>query len=193
MDCLCPIPNEEEEIKLNVIQFYAPTNDADQDKKDTFYQQLQDVIDSKGNKDITIVMGDFNAKIGADNTGYEDTIGTQGLEQMNENGERFAEMCALNQLVIGCSIFPHKRIHKATWRSPDHETENQIDHICIKQRFGRSCKDVRVMTGADVASDHHLVVTQIRLRLKKFKKKPAQRSEQVQRRSTERNIETRKF
>ena len=50
------------EIKLNVIQCYAPTND--EDKKDTVYQQLQDVIDSKGNKDITIVMGDFNAKIG---------------------------------------------------------------------------------------------------------------------------------
>ena len=89
---------------------------------------------------------------------------------MNENSERFADMCALNQLVIGGSIFPNKRVHKATWRSPDHLTENQIDHICIKQKFRRSCKDVRVMRGADVASDHHLVVTQIRLRLKKFKK-----------------------
>ena len=78
-------------------------------------------------------------------------------------------MCALNQLVIGGSIFPQKRIHKATWRSPDHVTENQIDHICINQRFRRSCKDVRVIRGADVASDHHLVVTQIRLRLKKLK------------------------
>ena len=133
------------EIKLNVIQCYAPTNDADEDKKGTFYQQLQDVIDSKGNKDITIVMGDFNAKCGADITGYEDTMGTQGLGQMNENGMRFADMCALNQLVIGGSIFPHKRIHKATWRSPDNVTENQIDHICINQRFRRSCKDVRVM------------------------------------------------
>ena len=99
------------EIKLNGIQCYTPTNDADEDKKDTVYQQLQDVIDSKGNKDITIVMGDFNAKIGADKTGYEDTMGTQGLGQMNENGERFADMCVLNQLVIGGTIFPHKRIH----------------------------------------------------------------------------------
>ena len=91
---------------------------------------------------------------------------------MNENGERFADMCALNQLVIGGSIFPHKfkRIHKATWRSPDHVTEYQIDHICINQRFRSICKDVRVMRGADVASDHHLVVTQIRMRLKKLKK-----------------------
>ena len=144
--CLCS--TRKKEIKLNVIQCYAPTNDADEDKKDTFYQQQQDVIDSKGNKDITIVMGDFNAKIGADNTGYEDRMGTQGLGQMNENGELFADMCALNQLVMGGSIFPHKRIHKATWRSPDHVTENQIDHICINQRFRRSCKDVRVMRGA---------------------------------------------
>ena len=65
-------------------------------------------------RDITIVMGDFNAKIGADSTGYEDTIGTQGLGQMNENGERFADMCAVNQMVTGGSIFSHKRIHKAT-------------------------------------------------------------------------------
>nr|KAG5691347.1 hypothetical protein BaRGS_033396 [Batillaria attramentaria] len=53
--------------------------------------------------------------------------------------------CALNQLVIGGSIFPHKRIHKATWRSPDHVTENQIDHICISRKFRRSWRDVRVM------------------------------------------------
>nr|KAG5694141.1 hypothetical protein BaRGS_001468 [Batillaria attramentaria] len=114
-------------------------------KEDDFYQQLQTVIDRGGAKDMTILMGDFNAKIGSDNTGYENTMGTHGLGQMNENGECFADFCALNQLVIGGSIFPHKRIHKATWRSPDHVTENQIDHICISRKFRRSWRDVRVM------------------------------------------------
>ena len=90
-------------------------------------------------------MGDFNAKIGMDNTGYEDIMGTHGLGQMNEKGERFADLCALNQLVIGGSIFPHKRIHKATWISPNHVTENHIDHICISRKFRRSWQDVRVM------------------------------------------------
>nr|KAG5700280.1 hypothetical protein BaRGS_022907 [Batillaria attramentaria] len=118
-------------------------------KKNDFYQQLQTVIDRGGAKDMTILMGDFNAKIGSDNTGYEDTMGTHGLGQMNEDGERFADFCALNQLVIGGSIFPHKRIHKATWRSPDHVTENQIDQICISRKFRRSWRDVHVMRGAD--------------------------------------------
>ncbi|KAI8484441.1 hypothetical protein Bbelb_378740 [Branchiostoma belcheri] len=98
-------------------------------------------------------------------------MGTHGMGQMNENGERFADLCSLNQLVIGGSIFPHKRIHKATWRSPDHVTENQIDHVCISRKFRRSLQDVRVMRGADVPSDHHLLATAVRLRLKNHKPK----------------------
>ncbi|VDO87290.1 unnamed protein product [Schistosoma margrebowiei] len=67
-------------------------------------------------------MGDFNAKVGTDNTGYEDIMGRQGLGERNENGERFANLCAFNKPVIGGTIFPHKRIHKTTWTSPDHTT-----------------------------------------------------------------------
>ena len=113
-------------------------------------------------------MGDFNAKIGMDNTGYEDIMGAHGLGQMNENGELFADLCALNQRVIGGSIFPHKRIHKATWISPNHVTENQIDHICISRKVRRSWQDVRVMRGAGLSSDHHLLMTTVRLRLKRI-------------------------
>ena len=110
-----------------------------------------------------MTMGYFNAKIGSDNTVYEDTMGTHGLGVMNDNGERFANLCANNQLVIGGSIFPHKRIHKATWISPDH----QIDHICISRKFRRAWQDVRVRRGADVPSDHYILLTTVRLRLKK--------------------------
>ncbi|VDP61610.1 unnamed protein product, partial [Schistosoma curassoni] len=76
-------------------------------------------------------MRDLNAKVGIDNTGYEDIMGRHGLGERNENAERSANLCAFNKLVIGGPILPHKRIHKATWISPDHTTENQIDHICI--------------------------------------------------------------
>ncbi|VDP46933.1 unnamed protein product [Schistosoma mattheei] len=89
------------------------------------------------------------------------------MGERNENAERFANLCAINELVIGDTIFPHKRIHKATWISPDHTTENQIDDICITKNFRRSMEDVRTNIGADIASNHHLVVTKMELKLKK--------------------------
>ena len=85
---------KKKDIMLNITQYYAPTTDAEEEgKKDDFYQQLQAVLGRRGAKDITILMGDFNAKIGMDNTGYEDIMGTHGLGQMDENGERFADLC----------------------------------------------------------------------------------------------------
>jgi len=154
-------------INLNIVQCYAPTNDKDEETKEDFYNRLQDTLDKTREKDVTILMGDFNAKIGSENKDYPETLGREGLGTMNENGEFFSDFCARNKFVIGGSIFPHKRIHKATWLSPDLHTENQIDHICIRQKFRRSMQDVRVQRGADAASDHHLVVTKLKLKLKK--------------------------
>ncbi|VDP35714.1 unnamed protein product [Schistosoma margrebowiei] len=96
------------------------------------------------------------------NTGYEDIMGRQGLGEKNENGERFANLCAFNKLVIGGTIFPHKRIHKTTWTSPDHTTQNQIDHIFINKKFKRTIKDVETKRGTDKASDHHLLVAKMK-------------------------------
>lgn len=154
-------------INLNIVQIYAPTNTATFENKELFYNRLQEVMDNLPRKDVNILMGDANAKIGTDNTGYEAIMGRDGLGVMNENGEMFANFCAFNNFVIGGSIFPHKRIHKATWVSPDGVTENQIDHFCISHRFRCSLDDVRVQRGADVGSDHHMVLAKIKIRLRK--------------------------
>ncbi|VDP12342.1 unnamed protein product, partial [Schistosoma margrebowiei] len=154
---------------MNIIQCYAPTNDYDEDAKDQFYNRVQSIIEKCPTKDLTILMGDFNAKVGTDNTGYEDIMGRHRLGERNENGERFANLCAFNKLVIGGTIFPHKRIQKTTWTSPDHTTPNQIDHICINKTFRRTVEDVRTKRGADITSDHHLLVEKMKLKLKKHR------------------------
>nr|KAG5692145.1 hypothetical protein BaRGS_020693 [Batillaria attramentaria] len=154
-------------INMDVIQCYAPTNDSEEEDKEEFYTRLSTIIQSRPRRNIIITMGDFNAMIGSDNRGYEEIMGQQGLGEMNDNGEKFADLCALNNLVIRGSLFHHRRIHKATWVSPDLSTENQIDHVCIGRKFRRSLQDVRVKRGADVASDHHLLVARLKLKLKK--------------------------
>ncbi|VDO95361.1 unnamed protein product [Schistosoma margrebowiei] len=158
---------KKEVITMNIIQCYAPTNDSNYDIKDQFYERLQSIIEKCPRKDFTILMGDLNAKVGIDNTGYEDITGRHGLGQRNENGERFANLCAFNKLVIGGTIIPHKRIQKATWISPDYTTENQIDHICINKKFRKAMEDVRTRRSAGMASEHHLVVANLKLKLKK--------------------------
>lgn len=94
-------------------------------------------------------------------------MGKQGIREMNENGERFADLCATNNLVIRGSVFPHKWIHKDTWISPDLSAENHIDHVCITKKFRRSLQDIRVKRGADAASDHHLLIARMKLKLKR--------------------------
>ena len=58
-------------------------------------------------------------------------------------------------------------MHKATWVSPDGKTENQINHITIGRKWG-SLLDTRVKKDADVASDHHLLLGTVRIKLKKY-------------------------
>lgn len=154
------------QINISLFQCYAPTNEADEESKDAFYDQLQKEIDKTPNHDIKIIMGDLNSKVGCDNTGYERTMGQQGCGRMNENGERLVEFCSTNNLVIGGTLFPHKDIHKLTWYSPNLRDKNQIDHFIINNTWRRSLLDVRVKRGADIGSDHQLVTAELKLKLR---------------------------
>ncbi|XP_047499519.1 craniofacial development protein 2-like [Penaeus chinensis] len=72
-----------------VIQCYAPTTDCNDDEIDNFYDQLDEAITQCKSQDITIVMGDFNVKIGQNEDGK--TVGKFGLGQRNEKGEKLEE------------------------------------------------------------------------------------------------------
>ena len=62
--------------------------------------------------DSQVVVGDMNAKIGKDNDKWKGTMWKEGLGQMNENGLLFADLCALNELIIGGTLFPYKPTNK---------------------------------------------------------------------------------
>ncbi|XP_062620528.1 uncharacterized protein LOC134282096 [Saccostrea cucullata] len=154
-------------IKTSIIQVCSPTNEAEYETKQDFYEALQAELEKIPKHDLTIIMGDFNAKIGQDNIRYDRVMGKYGCGTMNENGEHLAEFCGYNNFVIGGTLFPHKDIHKLTWISPGRRGKNQIDHIVINGKWRRSLRDVRVRRGADVGSDHHLVTADFKLTLMK--------------------------
>ena len=80
---------------LTIIQCYAPTEVTEKGEKEEFYQQLSGTINTVKQRDVLIVMGDMNAKIGPNNEGTEHVMGRHGIGNMNENGELFSEKCAM--------------------------------------------------------------------------------------------------
>jgi endonuclease/exonuclease/phosphatase family metal-dependent hydrolase len=111
---------------------------------------MSDTIRKLEKRDIIMMMGDMNAKRGSNNERLEHVMGQYGIGEMNENGN----LCASYDLVIGRSLFIHKKCHKVTRVSPDHNTENQIDHIAISRMFRRSLTNIRNSRGADIGSEH---------------------------------------
>jgi len=148
---------------------------TDKHMKEEFYQQIHETITTVRKRDVIIVMGDMNAKVGPNNEGLEHVMGRHGIGNMNENGELFSKLCASCDLIIGCTIFPQKTCHRVSWVSPDNITENQIGHLAISKRFRRSLLDVRNKRGADIGSDHHLMIADFRFKILATRKKTEKR------------------
>ena len=97
---------------------------------------------------------------------WRNVIGRYGLGKENERGERLLNFCSVNNLVITNTLFEKKTSKRWTWQSPDGITKNLIDYIIVNNRWKSSVQDVRVCS-AEIGSDHRLVMTRVKLRLKK--------------------------
>ena len=98
-----------------------------------FYNMLQEAIDNTQNQDITIVIGDFNAKLGKINYN-SDLFCIHGLGNRNERGGDLLEFCSVNTLAVANTLFQHHPRHLYTWVSSDKKTRNQIDYFMINKK-----------------------------------------------------------
>ena len=88
----------------------------------------------------------------------------------NEAGQRLIEFCQENALVIANTLFQQHKIRLYTWTSPNGQHRNQIDYILCSQRWRSSIQSAKSRPGADCGSDHELLITKFRLKLKKVGK-----------------------
>jgi len=151
---------------LTVIVGYAPTEVATMSEKDQFYSQLDNILGTVPRHDMCLLIGDYNARVGQDVNAYPSVIGPHGMGEMNDNGQRLLDTCSTQGLTIGGTLFQHKAIHKYTWTSSTtSKTRAQLDHVIINSRWKRSLQDCRTYRGADIYSDHELLVATIRMKL----------------------------
>ena len=85
-------------FNITVIQVYAPTSNAEEAEVERFYEDLQDLLELTAKKDVLFIIGDWNAKVGSQET--PGITGKFGLGIRNETGQRLIEFCQENALVI---------------------------------------------------------------------------------------------
>uniref|UniRef100_A0A8B9WDT1 Endonuclease/exonuclease/phosphatase domain-containing protein n=1 Tax=Bos mutus grunniens TaxID=30521 RepID=A0A8B9WDT1_BOSMU len=154
-------------FNITGIQVYAPTSNAEEAEAEWFYEDLQDLLELTPKKDVLFIIGDWNAKVGSQET--PGVTGKFGLGIQNEAGQRLIEFCQENTLVITntSSKTQEKTLYMDITRW---STRNQIDYILCSQRWRSSIQSAKTRPGADCGSDHELLIAKFRLKLKKVGK-----------------------
>ena len=103
-------------FNITVIQVYAPTSNAEEAEVEWFYEDLQDLLELIPQKDVLFIIGDWNAKVGSQETLR--VTGKFGLGIQNEARQRLIEFGQQNALVIASTLFQKHRRRLYTWPSP---------------------------------------------------------------------------
>ena len=104
-------------FNIMIIQVYAPTSDDEEAEVEQFYEDLQDFLELAPKKDVLLIIGDWNAKVGSQET--PGVTGKFGLGVWNEAGQRLIDFCQANGLVIANTLFQQHKRRRYTWTSPD--------------------------------------------------------------------------
>ena len=94
---------QDKPFNITVIQVYALTSNAEEAEVERFYKDLQDPLELTPKKDVLFIIGDWNAKVGSQET--PGVTGKFGLGKWNEAGQRLIEVCKENALVIANTLF----------------------------------------------------------------------------------------
>ena len=104
-------------FNIMVIQVYAPTSNTEEAEVEWFYEDLQDLLELTPPKYVLFIIGDWNAKVGSQET--PGVTGKFGLGVQKETGQRLLEFCQENALVIANTLFQQHKGRLYTWTSPD--------------------------------------------------------------------------
>ena len=122
---------------------------AEEAEVEWFYEDLQDLLELTPPKDVLFIIGDWNAKVGSQET--PGVTGKFGLEIQNEAGQRLTKFCQENTLVRANTLFQQHKRRLYIWTSPDGQYRNQTDYILCSQRWRSSIQSTKTRPELTVA------------------------------------------
>ena len=120
---------------------------------------------NQGYIETSVLMGDFNAHVGTDTDTWKGVIGKHGVTGLNENGRYLLQLCCSNGLRIMNTV-PFSSTERFTsihGIDPSMDQKSLIDFCIVSSDLFSDVLNVRVKRGAELSTDHHLVVCSLRL------------------------------
>ena len=107
------VPLQGKPFSIMVIQAYAPVSNSEEAEVKRFYEDLQDLLKLTPKKDVLFIIGDWNAKVGSQQTPR--VTGKFDLGVQNETGQSLIEFCQENALVNANILFKQHKRRLYTW------------------------------------------------------------------------------
>ena len=131
-----------------VCLHYTATSNAEEAEVEQFYEDLQDLLELTHTKNVFFTIGDWNAKVGSQET--PGVTSKFGLGVQTEAGQRLIESCQENTLVIANTLCQQHKTRLYTWTSPDGRHWNQTDYVLCSQRWRGSIQSAKTRPGAQI-------------------------------------------
>jgi len=166
-DRIFAIKLKAEPVNILIMQVYMRTLEYEDDEVENLYDTTEEILEEDGKGETnSIILGDWNSVVGEES--YKNTVGSHGLSRRNHRGQMLIDFCERNGLIVNNIWFKKPKRRLCTWKAPGDWSRHQLDYILVKHRFRNSVKEVQTLPGADIDSDHNLLVAKLRTRLKKI-------------------------
>lgn len=150
-----------------LISAYAPTVDAEEETKEAFSADLDELISSTPPHDKLIILGGFNARVARDYTTWGGVIGKHEVGKSNANGILLLSKCAQHNLAITNIMFRQRNSVKFSWQHPRSNQWHLIDYEIVRKKDQQDVLNTKAQTTADKCwTDHRLDSSTMRLKLK---------------------------
>ncbi|KAK3506329.1 hypothetical protein QTP70_005304 [Hemibagrus guttatus] len=159
---------EIEGVMLNFVSGYAPQVGCELEEKESFWSELDEVMESIPKGERVVIGADFNGHVGEGNTGDEEVMVKFGVKEKNLEGQMVVDFAKRMDMGVVNTYFQKREEHRVTYKSRGRRT--QVDYILCRRGNLKEISDCKVVVGESVARQHRMVVCRMTLMVCKTKR-----------------------